>query len=296
MEISTLVICEKEKIDLPESGKGLEEMCRNAGVEMLMFSDWKCQDADTEQNPSVKSEQAVVVLTCSDAGINWGLQHDYAILAFRGQIFENQCGPQELFHVPMLVEDPGDIDLSLLERVWQRKKDRPWKIGRTARCTIREIGKSDIACLYELLDGNINKDSLHPIHLSRKDFSDFWESYRETMYRLYGFGLWLVCLDHEIIGLAGIEFVDYGDGMQPEAELGYWIREAFRRQGYAREVCEFILQYAAEELLMEEISVSVKEENEPSLSLAEKLGFQKVRQLSIDGCRVQRYTKSLQFD
>lgn len=297
MGISTLVISERERTDLPESGKTLEEMCRNAGVEVLVFSDWECQDADRWlQSPDARTKKAFVVLTCSDRGINWSRQHDFAILAFRGQTFEKQCGRQELFHAAVLVENPGDIDLLLLERIWQRKEDLPWEIGRTARCIIREIGKSDIACLYDLMDGNINKDSLHPIHLSREDFSDFWRSYRESMYRLYGFGLWLVCFHNEIIGLAGIEFVDCEDGIQPEAELGYWIRETYRRQGYAGEVCEFILQYAAEELAMEEISVSIMEENAPSLSLAEKLGFQKVRQFLTDGYRVQRYTKSLQFD
>lgn len=299
MKISTLVTWESEKSDLSEHGKLLEKMCKKESVEIFALAEYwdDMQDINIrrqKQESVQRTGGGIVVLTCSDDGIDWALHQDLPVAAFRGKAYEAQHGRQELFGAPFLFEDADQIDLEVLTRIWQRKEDLPWEIGRTKRCVIREIGKSDLPCLYELMNGNINKDSLYPMQLSREEFFTFWNSYRENMYRLCDFGYWLVCLGHEIIGMAGIGFADYGGGQ--ETELGYWIRSSYRHQGYAREACEFVLRYASEELEMNEISVYIRAENKASISLAEKLGFQKIRQFETDGCRVQRYTKSLQFD
>ena len=100
-----------------------------------------------------------------------------------------------------------------------------------------------------------------------------WISYCRDMYGFYGYGLWLVLQDSEIIGLAGFENADYEFVRGPSVELAYWISPPYRRQGYAREVCRFLLEYAAENLHFHEVSVYIKKTNKASLALAKCLGF-----------------------
>ena len=71
----------------------------------------------------------------------------------------------------------------------------------------------------------------------------------------------------KVIGIAGIDRQENGD-----FELGYYIDEVYRRQGYAYEACETILEMR-EELGAPEVTIRIKEDNVASLKLAEKLGL-----------------------
>ena len=56
-------------------------------------------------------------------------------------------------------------------------------------------------------------------------------------------------------------------------ELGYHIFPQFRRCGYAKEACQGILKYGAEELGVSRFMVRIEKENIVSRHLAESLGF-----------------------
>ena len=57
------------------------------------------------------------------------------------------------------------------------------------------------------------------------------------------------------------------------AELGYTVFGSYRRQGHASEAAVAIMRWARTERGVETFVVSISPENQPSLRLAEKLGF-----------------------
>lgn len=123
-------------------------------------------------------------------------------------------------------------------------------------------------------------------------------SYIENVYPFYGYGYWTVELaepgrEGTVIGRCGLK--DYepgeddgyivmkkeaGDGsrqiFQPEPfclELGYVVAEPYRRQGYAYEMCQAVLDYAFAALCADAVVVRIHSQNRASLKLARKLGF-----------------------
>ena len=72
-----------------------------------------------------------------------------------------------------------------------------------------------------------------------------------------------------VIGRAG---VSYREGFE-EPELGFIIGAPWQRNGYAYEVCEAILAYAAAALGFTKLQALVETENLPSIRLCRKLGF-----------------------
>ena len=58
-------------------------------------------------------------------------------------------------------------------------------------------------------------------------------------------------------------------------ELGYIIDEKYRRQGYAYEACQGIIQESAKRGAVY-LHCRIKSGNKASVNLAEKLGFQKI--------------------
>ena len=75
----------------------------------------------------------------------------------------------------------------------------------------------------------------------------------------------------ELIGRAGIENREI-DGVTC-CEIGYLIRRNMQHKGYAYEACQAILEYASDELGIQEMFAVIDKTNEPSRKLAQKLGF-----------------------
>ena len=59
-------------------------------------------------------------------------------------------------------------------------------------------------------------------------------------------------------------------------EFGYTIFPRFRRQGYAREAAQALMDWAAREQGVTRFVVSISPQNLPSLGLAQQLGFQRI--------------------
>lgn len=62
----------------------------------------------------------------------------------------------------------------------------------------------------------------------------------------------------------------WGEG---SAELGYWIAEEFHNQGYATEASKELIKRAFEDLNIQRIFATYKQENAASKRVLEKLGF-----------------------
>lgn len=171
---------------------------------------------------------------------------------------EPQCGTR------YAVESLAELDIEYLERVRRRYNHIPWDIGETDRCLIRELSLSDLPALYELYDKPGMTDFVEPLYDYETEL-EYQKAYIENMYGFYEYGMWLVFSREtgKLIGRAGLE----------HDELGYMIAPELWNQGYATEVCRFIIEYARENTDFEELYCRIDERNEASVRLAQKLGF-----------------------
>lgn len=171
---------------------------------------------------------------------------------------EPQCGTR------YAVESLAELDIEYLERVRRRYNHIPWDIGETDRCLIRELSLSDLPALYELYDKPGMTDYVEPLYDYETEL-EYQKAYIENMYGFYEYGMWLVFSKEtgKLIGRAGLE----------HDELGYMIAPELWNQGYATEVCRFIIDYARENTDFEELYCRIDERNTASVSLAKKLGF-----------------------
>lgn len=195
---------------------------------------------------------------------------------------------QKLSGCRILLEGFEEIDRGFLEQVHTRALGLPVRIAETGRLILREMTLSDLPELNRICRENGLPET----------GEEEAGAYIRYMYGLYQYGMWVV-LEKEsgrIIGRAGFGIADY----LPEAELdlGYLIDTPYRRQGYGEEACRAVLDYGRDWLELQRISAYVEEENQASVHLLEKLGFQRQREFlyRISGREKQmyRYEKRLE--
>lgn len=190
----------------------------------------------------------------------------------------------------MLVEGLEEVDETFLIRAFKRKHGLPWTIVTTERCIVREITLDDLDGLFALYAGEGMTEYLDPLYEYEKE-KEYQQSYINYMYRLYGYGMWVVIekATGKLIGRVGIENREACDG---EPELGYMIDVLHQRKGYAAEVCLAIIDYAWDFLLFDKLNCLIQKGNTASECLAEKLGFTFQEEMDLDGKCMKRYTIS----
>jgi len=137
---------------------------------------------------------------------------------------------------------------------------------------LREMVPEDVDEIYHLYEDSKMTEYLQGLFEDRAEEQEYMRSYYNTIYKFYGFGIWLITLkDGTIIGRAGVE--NNSDG---EFELGYMLASKYWHQGYALEACEAVLNYMEEVQGLErkEIICRIYKENTASARLAEKLNIQ----------------------
>ena len=190
----------------------------------------------------------------------------------------------------MLIEGLEEADRMFLERVYERKHGIPWTIITTERCIVREITLDDMDGLFELYAGEGMTEYLDPLYEYEKE-KEYQKSYINYMYRLYGYGMWVVIEKKtgKLIGRVGIENREACDG---EPELGYMIDVSHQKKGYATEVCLAVIGYAWDFLEFDKLNCLIQKGNTASECLAEKLGFTFQEEMDLDGKCMKRYTIS----
>ena len=173
------------------------------------------------------------------------------------------------------MENPQDMDVEYLERVYRRYLDMPWDILETKRCILRETTIEDVKKLWEIYkEPAITKytEGLYPTIEAEEAYI---RDYIDNVYHFYEFGVWTILHKEtgEILGRAGLSV---RDGYE-EPELGYVMGTAYQGQGYAYEVCLEILGYAKEWLGYTKVGAIVHKENIASIGLLKKLGFSYVK-------------------
>lgn len=173
--------------------------------------------------------------------------------------------------VKFLTEEFGENDTAYLERVYRRYAGLPWTILETERLLVRESTVSDVDAFYEMYKESGVSRFMHDLAAERAEQIRYMEQYRESVYGFYEFGIWTVILKAtgEVIGRAGFAM---RDGFL-EPEIGFVIGAPWQRQGYAKEVCQAILDYGSRQLEFTNVQAFAEPENEASIHLLKELGF-----------------------
>lgn len=179
---------------------------------------------------------------------------------------------KNLSFAPYAIENIREMDLKYAERIYQRFQNLPWKIAETKRCIIREMTEEDLDAVYEVYAAPSITRYMEGLYENRAEELEYTRSYIQNAYAFWGYGTWVIERkeDKKLIGRVGFNL---RDGYE-EPELGFVIMESEQRKGYAFECCDAVLKLGKEEYEFDKVQALVKEENEASLHLCEKLGFQ----------------------
>lgn len=217
-----------------------------------------------EIQPQEKPFSKTLVLTDSPEGVGLAREAGLPCLGIESGA--------EMLSCPYVVTDISAVTPDCMERVYRRFYDIPWEILESRRCIIREGTESDAEQILGIYE-DIEEFSLTRPFASVEEGRRYIRDYRDMVYRLYEYGLWVVEEKEsgKLIGEAGLENQSLGE--QEYLALGYVIGKQWRRKGYGEEICRAILKFGKEELGIEELHCFVQPENAGSLRLVEKLGF-----------------------
>ena len=238
----------------------------------------------TEASGSLGKPKELLCLVETDAEEKAALEQGFFCIGY----LNPELPGQKLSGCRILLEGFEEIDRGFLEQVHTRALGLPVRIAETRRLILREMTLSDLPELNRICRENGLPET----------GEEEAKAYIRYMYGLYQCGMWVV-LEKEsgrLIGRAGFGIADY----LPEAELdlGYLIDTPYRRQGYGEEACRAVLDYGRDWLELQRISAYVEEENQVSVHLLEKLGFQRQREFlyRVSGRKKQmyRYEKRLE--
>lgn len=179
------------------------------------------------------------------------------------------------------VEDPQSLEPDFVEKVYRRMKGLPWNILETERCLIRETTPEDVDAFYRIYSDPAITKYMEGLYPDVEQEKQYIREYIEKIYSFLEFGVWTVVEKDrgEVIGRAGFAYREGYD----EPELGFIIGVPWQRQGYAEEVCRAILKYGWETLKFIRVQVLVEPENEASLHLCRRLGFQEKERVNLQG-------------
>ena len=153
-------------------------------------------------------------------------------------------------------------------------------IIETERLFLREMKESDFDALYKVLaDSDIMQH--YPYAFDENRVRN-WIQRNIERYRIFGFGLWAVCLKEtgEMIGDCGIT-LQLIDG-QIKPEIGYHIRADKQRNGYAKEAAIAVRDWTFNNTPFQIVYSYMKYTNEPSVKTAISYGCKQVDEYKYD--------------
>ena len=153
-------------------------------------------------------------------------------------------------------------------------------ILETERLFLREMNENDFDALYEVLaDADIMQH--YPYTFDENRVRN-WIQRNIERYRIFGFGLWAVCLKEtgEMIGDCGLT-LQLIDG-QIKPEIGYHIRADKQRNGYAKEAAIAVRDWTFNNTPFQIVYSYMKYTNEPSVKTAISYGCKHVDEYKDD--------------
>ena len=164
----------------------------------------------------------------------------------------------------------------------------------TERLHIRKLNLDDAAFILRLLNepswiANIGDKHVHSLQAARQ----YLETSPLTLYRLYGYGLFLLETrhDHKPIGLCGLI---NREGLA-DVDLGFALLECCWGKGYAYEAALATLTHGKETHSIDRVVAITLESNHSCIRLLRKLNFQYERSVTLTGDpeELQLYSLSL---
>ncbi len=156
----------------------------------------------------------------------------------------------------------------------------------TQRLILREMTQEDFDALYKVLaDSDIMKH--YPYVFDGKMVRN-WILRNIERYRVFGFGLWAVCLREtsEVIGDCGLTMQVIGGEIKPE--IGYHIRGDQQRNGYAKEATIAVRDWTFNNTPFNVVYSYMKHTNEPSCKTAISYGCKQVGQYKDDANEITK--------
>ena len=147
-------------------------------------------------------------------------------------------------------------------------------IIETERLFLREMTEDDFDALYHVLsDSDIMQ---HYPYVFDEARVRNWIQRNIERYRVFGFGLWAVCLKEssEMIGDCGLTMQIINGQIKPE--IGYHIRADKQRKGYAKEAAIAVRDWAFNNTPFRIICSYMKHTNAPSEKTALSYGCRQV--------------------
>ena len=141
----------------------------------------------------------------------------------------------------------------------------------TDRLRLRELTPEDFDALYAVLaDSDIMQH--YPYTFDEARVRN-WIRKNMERYRVFGFGLWAVCLKEsgEMIGDCGLTVQNINGSILPE--IGYHIAKAHQRRGYAKEAARAVRDWTFSHTPFGMIYSYMKEENIASAAAARANGM-----------------------
>lgn len=195
--------------------------------------------------------------------------------------------------VEMIVEGFDEVDYQFLDRMEKRAHNKPWTICYTDRCVLTEITLKDLDALFEMYSAPHMTDYMEPL-FEREEEELYTKNYIDKIYRIYGFGMWIVrdIENDKLIGRAGFGFRTLEDSGEEVIDFGYAIAPKYQRKGLAFEVCERLVEFARDNLELDSLNCFIRPGNYASEGLIKKLGFSYLEQVYEKGIEFSRYIKS----
>ncbi|WP_211226508.1 GNAT family N-acetyltransferase [Pontibacillus halophilus] len=120
---------------------------------------------------------------------------------------------------------------------------------------------------------NVPFDSLWP-HDGLKALLPIYAENIETDDSHYGFGPWVAVDKHKEVVVGDVQFK--GKPIHGEVEIGYFVSNIHRNQGYAKEAVEAIIQWAFQHESIHHVRAVCDANNVPSCRVLEACGFKRL--------------------
>ena len=148
----------------------------------------------------------------------------------------------------------------------------------TERLFLREMTLQDFSSLYNILaDSDI---MLHYPYTFDEQRVNNWIRKNMERYRVFGFGLWAVCLKstREMIGDCGLTLQNIDGTILPE--IGYHVMKTHQRRGYAKEAARAVRDWTFEHTPFKEVYSYMKKTNLPSIATARANGMHQIAEFT----------------
>jgi [ribosomal protein S5]-alanine N-acetyltransferase len=152
----------------------------------------------------------------------------------------------------------------------------------TERLSLRIMVREDLDGLFGVFSDTKVLASFDLETFSREQMERWLNRNLEHQAR-YGYGLFSIFLRAEgtLIGDCGLEHMELGG--RPEVELGYDLRSEYWNQGLATEAALAVRDYAFTALDLPRLVSLIREGNDASARVAEKVGMRLDRELDLEG-------------